>query len=192
MQIQKHFTPFDQIFEKKYELPKTLTRKKEINIFCSMCNIMKHLDTHNNLYICVECGASSIANSDYLMPPSVKMNIRYIHVYKRSIRFCKILDDSVCIKGPLREKLLCMFNQVQPVFKKLCFGKRKNFIRYQYVIIKLLEILRKNHLTQYFNLPKSDIITAKYDGIWILICKELKWEFIPSIFISANAFIHEV
>ena len=166
---------FNKIFPRN--LPKIVPRN---SAYCRSCECSKKLDTFYNIYVCEKCGDVSTAKSDYLSPP-MNINIRYIHSYKRSIRFGKILDKSLCIQGQLRYTLMCKFKKLSPVFKKVCYGKRKNFIRYKYIIIKLLELLGRTDLVHNFSLPKSKDITIRYDKIWIAICRELRWKFIPSV-----------
>ena len=50
-----------------------------------------------------------------------------------------------------------------------------------YVLYKFSELLELNDLLKHFSLLKSREKLQQQDAIWKNICKELQWEFIPSI-----------
>ncbi len=154
--------------------------------YCKSCDMDKHLDMDNCQYVCVGCGGISNNDyaklfNDYLPAPTKGLNLSYTHSYKRSYRFEKILDKELCLYPKLESNLNLMFRQLVPIFKKICLNSRKNFIRYHYIIYKLLEILGKDQLLIHFNLPKSKLITYHYDRIWENMCYELGWEYIPTV-----------
>ena len=74
-----------------------------------------------------------------------------------------------------------MFKQTQEPFAKICPDNRTNFLSYSYVIRKLLELLNETQYINYFPLLKSREKLYQQDVMWKAICKDLKWDFIPSI-----------
>jgi len=89
-------------------------------------------------------------------------------------------------KAPLlilshEEKLRNMFKEIQLPFMKHCPDNRKNFLSYSYVLHKFCELLELDNLLEYFPLLKSREKLKQQDKIWIDICKELRWQYIPSI-----------
>ena len=62
-----------------------------------------------------------------------------------------------------------------------CPATRKNFLSYSYVIHKFCELLEFDHLLEYFPLLKSREKLHQQDLIWTKICRDLKWQFIPSL-----------
>ena len=79
------------------------------------------------------------------------------------------------------EILRSLFKEIQIPFMKNCPSNRKNFLSYSYVLHKFCELLEYDHLLEYFSLLKSREKLHQQDLIWEKICKDLKWEFIPSL-----------
>jgi hypothetical protein len=66
-------------------------------------------------------------------------------------------------------------------FDKHCPTERKNFLSYSYVLYKFCELLSEDEYLPLFPLLKSKEKLFQQDCIWRQICKELRWEFIPTI-----------
>jgi hypothetical protein len=81
----------------------------------------------------------------------------------------------------LEERLRRMFQDIQEPFNKHCPENRKNFLSYSYVLYKFCELLCEDDYLDCFPLLKSKEKLYQQDVIWRNICKELKWEFIPTI-----------
>ena len=81
----------------------------------------------------------------------------------------------------LEDRLRIMFKEIQDPFDKHCPPDRKNFLSYSYVLYKFCELLGEDKFLQCFPLIKSKEKLYQQDVIWKLICKELHWEFIPTI-----------
>jgi hypothetical protein len=79
------------------------------------------------------------------------------------------------------EKLRVMFREIQYPFMKHCPKKRVNFLSYSYVLHKFVELLGLDEYIKCFPLLKSRNKLEDQDKIWYNICKELKWEYIPSM-----------
>jgi hypothetical protein len=109
----------------------------------------------------------------------LRMNRYYEHVPYIS----NILNGIPPMQMPalLQEKLKNMFNEIQIPFDKHCPSDRKNFLSYSYVLYKFCELLSEDEYLVYFPLLKSREKLYTQDIIWKRICKELKWEFIPTI-----------
>jgi hypothetical protein len=81
----------------------------------------------------------------------------------------------------LEECLRIMFKDIQRPFDDNCPTERKNFLSYSYVLYKFCELLGEDAYLQYFPLLKSKEKLYQQDVIWKRICKDLKWEFIPTV-----------
>lgn len=81
----------------------------------------------------------------------------------------------------LENTMITMFKKVQEPFEKHCPKNRSNFLNYSYCIIKFLELLNQDQYIKYIDKLKSRDKIYAQEQIWKNICKELKWEFIPSI-----------
>jgi hypothetical protein len=79
------------------------------------------------------------------------------------------------------EVLRSLFKEIQIPFMNNCPPNRKNFLSYSYVLHKFCELLEFDHLLEYFPLLKSREKLHIQDLIWSQICKDLKWQFIPSL-----------
>ena len=90
------------------------------------------------------------------------------------------------IKAPnmpqeLEERLRIMFKDIQKPFDDNCPSERKNFLSYSYVLYKFCELLGEDEYLQYFPLLKSKSKLYAQDQIWQKVCRDLQWEFIPTI-----------
>jgi len=79
------------------------------------------------------------------------------------------------------EILRSLFKEIQIPFVNNCPPQRKNFLSYSYVLHKFCELLEYDNLLEYFTLLKSREKLHQQDVIWEKICKDLNWEFIPSL-----------
>ena len=79
------------------------------------------------------------------------------------------------------EILRSLFKEIQIPFMNNCPPARKNFLSYSYVLHKFCELLEYDHLLEYFTLLKSREKLHGQDIIWAKICKDLTWEYIPSL-----------
>ncbi len=72
---------------------------------------------------------------------------------------------------------------IQVPFEKHCPKNRKNFLSYSYTLFKMAQVIGEDHMLTTFYLPllKSRDKLAVQDTIWKGICKELNWEFIPTV-----------
>jgi len=79
------------------------------------------------------------------------------------------------------EILRSLFKEIQIPFMNNCPPNRKNFLSYSYVLHKFCELLEYDNLLEYFTLLKSREKLHAQDIIWEKICKDLVWEYIPSL-----------
>jgi len=85
------------------------------------------------------------------------------------------------INRDTEEKLRFMFKQIQVPFEKHKPITRTNFLSYSYVLHKQCELLELDEFLKCFPLLKSREKLKQQDCIWKKICKELEWEYFPSI-----------
>lgn len=85
------------------------------------------------------------------------------------------------ISREVEEKLRKMFKQIQEPFEKYCPKDRINFLSYSYVLHKFCELLELDDFIKCFRLLKSREKLRDQDKIWKNICKDLRWQYIPSI-----------
>jgi hypothetical protein len=81
----------------------------------------------------------------------------------------------------LEDRLRVMFTQIQKPFERHCPQDRKNFLSYSFVLYKFCELLGEDEYLPCFPLLKSKEKLYRQDQIWKLICKDLRWEAIPTV-----------
>lgn len=85
------------------------------------------------------------------------------------------------ISRDTENKLRKMFKQIQIPFENNRPKNRTNFLSYSYVLHKFCQLLELDDFIKCFPLLKSRDKLRQQDDIWKRICKDLTWEFIPSI-----------
>jgi len=84
------------------------------------------------------------------------------------------------ITRDMEKIFISMFIQIQEPWEKYKNSKRKNFLSYSYTIHKFCQLLKLDHLLDFFPLLKDSEKIMEGDNIWCKICKDLNWEFISS------------
>lgn len=126
------------------------------------------------------CGSCTKAFGEYITfndSKSYKIRAKsQRHKYlrlKRKYKKMKIKDDK------LKEKLNKKFSQIIVYFDRTTYLNRKNILRYDYIILKFLEIINEIDKTDYkLNLTKDTI--KKYDKIWKDFCDIQQYKFIKT------------
>ena len=106
--------------------------------------------------------------------------------YNKYYEHIPFIKDKLGIKPPimkprLEETLCCLFMDIQKPYAKHCPDDRVNFLNYYYVLYKMCELLGENQFLSFFPILKDPVKRIEQDDIWKKICKELQWEFIPTI-----------
>ena len=60
-------------------------------------------------------------------------------------------------------------------------ARQRHFLSYSYVLYKFAELLCEDDLLPHLSLLKSHEKLHAQDVIWKNICKDLNWEFYPSV-----------
>ena len=89
--------------------------------------------------------------------------------------------QSPIMSREVEDKLRLMFKEIQIPFAKACPSDRKNFLNYNYILHKFVELLELDDFINCFSLLKSREKLYQQDIIWKKICDELQWEFVPSL-----------
>jgi hypothetical protein len=85
------------------------------------------------------------------------------------------------ISRETEEVLRHMFKDIQLPFEKYCPKTRTNFLSYSYVLHKFCQLLELDNFIKCFPLLKSREKLRQQEKIWKNICKELDWQYYPSI-----------
>jgi hypothetical protein len=131
----------------------------------------------------------NITDPSKLTPKLVKVYLKKLG-YNKYYEHVPIIINELCglpapkISEELEQQLKVMFNEIQKPFekyKKIYSPLRKNFLNYDYTLYKMLELLEKDEFLKCFSLLKSREKLYEHDQIWKGICKDLSWQFIPTI-----------
>ena len=106
--------------------------------------------------------------------------------YNKYYEHIPFIKDKLGIKPPLMkpqlEETLCnLFMDIQKPYAKHCPDDRVNFLNYYYVLYKMCELLGEIRFLSFFPMLKDPVKRIEQDEIWKKICRELHWEFIPTI-----------
>lgn len=106
--------------------------------------------------------------------------------YNKYYEHIPFIKDKLGIKPPvmspeLEESLCNLFMEIQAPYAKYCPDDRVNFLNYYYTVYKLCELLDQREFLPFFPMLKDREKRIEQDEIWKKICKELDWEFIPTL-----------
>jgi predicted amidophosphoribosyltransferase len=136
--------------------------------------ILFELNKHKNL---------NIKEIKYKQIREILKKLKYNKYYEHIPHIINVLSGK---KAPLlsrnqEEQLRMMFKEIQMPFMKFCPEERKNFLSYSYVLHKFCELIELDELLEHFPYLKSREKLQQQDLIWEKICKELSWQYIPSV-----------
>ena len=106
--------------------------------------------------------------------------------YNKYYEHIPFIKDKLGIRPPimspeLEDKLCNLFMEIQMPYAKHCPDDRVNFLNYYYVLYKMCELLDEKTFLPFFPMLKDPVKRIEQDEIWKKICKELHWEFVPTI-----------
>jgi len=106
--------------------------------------------------------------------------------YNKYYEHIPFIKDKLGIRPPimspeLEDKLCNLFMEIQMPYAKHCPDDRVNFLNYYYVLYKMCELLDEKTFLPFFPMLKDPVKRIEQDEIWKKICKELNWEFVPTI-----------
>ena len=136
-------------------------------------------DIHNELKKNIELNIKDI---NYKQIREILKKLKYNKYYEHIPHLINILSGKKApsLSRKSEETLRSLFKDIQIPFMNNCPPTRKNFLSYSYVLHKFCELLEYDHLLPFFPLLKSREKLQQQDIIWEKICKDLKWQYIPS------------
>lgn len=177
-------------------LPKEITsfcykRINHLNEFLAQFQAKESTIIPDNLYneILVEIKKQRIKNMANITPEKMRLILRKIKrndFYEHIPYIINQLNGlpPPIISSEIEEIIRNMFKEIQIPFEELkpkINPKRKNFLSYNYVMYKFFELLELDEYLECFQLLKSRNKLHQQDIIWKEICRELKWQYIPSL-----------
>ena len=137
-------------------------------------------DIYNELKKNIDIDLTTI---NYNQIREILKKLKYNKYYEHIPHLINILSGQKAptLTRPSEEMLRSLFKEIQIPFMNNCPSNRKNFLSYAYVLHKFCELLEYDNLIPFFPLLKSREKLQQQDKIWKKICKDLQWEYIPSI-----------
>ena len=125
----------------------------------------------------------NLDNINYKEVRSILKRLNYNKYYEHIPHIISVISGkrAPTLDRKTEEVLRSLFKDIQIPFVNNCPPTRKNFLSYSYVLHKFCELLEFDHLLEYFPLLKSREKLHQQDIIWEKICKDLKWQYIPSL-----------
>jgi len=125
----------------------------------------------------------NISSINYNSIREILKKLNYNRYYEHIFHIIYIItgENKSILNRKNEDILRNMFKDIQQPFQKHCPKNRKNFLSYSYVLHKFCELLELDDFLKCFPYLKSTEKLRQQDSIWKDICKELKWQYIPSI-----------
>ncbi len=135
--------------------------------------------------ILVQLKKERITNMSALKPTKLREILRKMKCSKYYEHIPHIINRLNGQNAPFmsredEEKLRHMFREIQPSFKKHCPKGRRNFLSYGYVLYKFCELLEMDEYLACFPLLKNRDKLYLQDKTWELICKDMRWQYVPT------------
>ena len=163
-------------------------RINHFNEWLSQFQAKESTDIPNEVYelLLQEIKKARIKNMAKITPTKIREFLKKLNMNKYYEHTAYIInrlngETPPTMTRNTEEKLRIMFREIQYPFMKHCPRNRKNFLSYSYVLHKFVELLSLDEYKKCFPLLKSRNKLEEQDKIWCDICKELQWQYIPSI-----------
>jgi len=136
--------------------------------------------------ILLEIKKQQITNMAELTPKKLRGILKKLKLNRYYEHLVHLLSKLTGLDIPhldpeVEERIRVMFKLVQPAFLKHAPKTRKNFLSYNYVLGKFVQLLERDEYLPLFGQLKAREKVWEQDKIWAKICEELNWQFIPSI-----------
>ena len=141
-------------------------------------------EIYNNLYQEINKNMNiDIKNITNKQVREILKKLEYNKYYEHIPHIINVLNGKKAprLSNSEEARLRNLFKEIQIPFTNNCPENRKNFLSYSYVLHKFCELLEYDYLLPHFPLLKSREKLLQQDKIWKLICKDLHWQYIPSI-----------
>ena len=158
------------------------------NEFLSQFQAKESTDISNEIFekIVDELKKESYINIKTVSPQKIREILKKLELTKY-YEHCHYITNRLTgkpaptIDSELEETLRNMFKEVQGPWMKFCPPERANFFSYPYIFYKFFQLLEKDEYLPYCRLLKSREKLQEHDEVWRKICRELRWQFIPTV-----------
>jgi ribosomal protein S27E len=176
------------LYDKKDGIHYSYKRINHFREWISQIQGKESTDIPNEVFerILNELKKEKITDTTKLTPKFMRTILKKLRTHKYYEHTAYIINRINGIPPPqfspeLEQNLSNMFMQTQPLFIKYAPANRLNFISYSYILHKFFLILNMPEYLPLFPLLKSRQKIAQNEDVFKKICRELKWNWIPSI-----------
>jgi len=158
------------------------------NEFLSQFQAKESTDIDNKIFdkILEELKKETYINIKHITPNKIREILKKLQLTKY-YEHCHYITNRLTgkpaptLNSELEEKLRNMFKEVQGPWMKYCPNDRANFFSYPYIFFKFFQLLDKDEYLPYCRLLKSREKLQEHDEVWKKICRDLRWQFIPTV-----------
>ncbi len=176
------------LYDKKDGIHYSYKRINHFREWISQIQGKESTDIPNEVFekILNELKKEKVTDTTKLTPKFMRTILKKLRTHKYYEHTAYIINRINGIPPPqfspeLEQNLSNMFMQTQPLFIKYAPANRLNFISYSYILHKFFLILNMPEYVALFPLLKSRQKIAQNEEVFKKICKELGWNWIPSI-----------
>jgi len=106
--------------------------------------------------------------------------------YNKYFEHIQYINSLVGIRPPimddkLTETLCVLFIEIQQPWALYCPPERVNFFNYSYILYQLCVLLDQKQYLPFITLLKNDTKQKQQDDIWKSVCRDLDWQFFPTV-----------
>ncbi len=147
------------------------------------------LDTVNCHYVCIMCGWSVKSGCTTIQGKFGENSgwwCKRYH-YNRKNQFLNRIERKGGLPENVQIALTSRFVKInrfytQRLVREERWGvNRKNILKYEYLIKKLLQLFKRYDWASRFSAPKTKRKLEEYERIWKLICNHFRWVFISDL-----------
>ncbi len=163
---------------------------------CQLClkkgktNKMR-LDVRFSRYVCIHCGWSVNSWCRTIYDKFGENGGRWSrgYTYNRTQQFKDRMERKGCLSATTQMIMANRFIYINRFYMQILLRDekygidRKNTLKYEYLIKKMLQLLRKHDSASKFKAPKTKRKLEEYERIWRFICEHFKWKFYDAILI---------
>ncbi len=148
---------------------------------CDDCGNRMLLCLTKSIFTCTRCGLSRDAciMTLSLYTDDIGYKIRKIKTYSRLKQFERVLRRNPNVPEIIIHVMRSRFSHLHSYYVAR-FTERRNFLKYSYLIFKMLCLLARPDLASTFELPRTQKTMDKYEIVWKDICCHFGWLYIKS------------
>lgn len=162
--------------------------------FCLECKkrgreYKMRLDTINSYYVCIMCGWCVSSGCMTIQDKFGENSGRWCkhYNYNRKNQFVNRMERKGFLPLRVQIALTSRFVKINRFYTQVLLREprwrvnRKNILKYEYLIKKLLQLFQRHDWARRFSAPKTKRKLEEYERIWALICRRFGWVYLDDL-----------